>query len=147
MNYAQARHSYQKVAMETVSPGQRTMMLFDGTVRFLEKALEGFERDDPLEFNQTIHNNIQRAQAIIRELNGVLDMEAGGSFSEKMRQLYFYLDRRLHESNVHKQKAGVKEVLGMITTLRNAWAEMLRQQESGIAPAGELAVPANRGLS
>jgi flagellar protein FliS len=147
MNYAQARRSYQKIAMETVSPGQRTLMLFDGAVRFLEKALAGFEHKDPLEFNQTINNNIQRAQAIIRELNGVLDMRAGGEFSDKMRQLYFYLDRRLQESNIRKQKAGVKEVLGMMTTLRDAWAEMLRQQETGTTPADGPAVPAVGGLS
>ena len=148
MNYAQAlRHSYQKIATETVSPGQRILMLFDGSVRFLEKALAGFERDDPLEFNQTINNNIQRAQAIIRELNGVLDMRAGGSFSDNMRQIYVYLDRRLQESNIRKQKAGVQEVLGLLTTLRDGWAEMLRQQELAVASADELAEPSVGGSS
>jgi flagellin-specific chaperone FliS len=52
MNYADARRSYQKIATETVSPGQRISMLFDGTVRFLEKALAGFDRDDPLELTR-----------------------------------------------------------------------------------------------
>jgi flagellar protein FliS len=64
-----------------------------------------------------------------------------------MRQLYFYLDRRLQESNIRKQKAGVQEVLGLVTTLRDAWAEMLRQQEMGAAPADELAVPTVGGPS
>ena len=145
MNYAQARRSYQKIAAETVSPGQRILMLFDGTISFLEKALGGFDRDDPLEFNQTINNNIQRAQAIIYELDGVLDMRAGGSFSENMRELYVYLDRRLQESNVRKQKAGVQEVLGLVTTLRDAWAEMLRQQEVTAAATDEVAAPALGG--
>ncbi len=147
MNYAHARRSYQKIATETVSSGQRISMLFDGTVSFLEKALAGFERDDPLEFNQTINNNIQRAQAIIRELNAVLDMQAGGSFSERMRHLYFYLDRRLQESNIRKQKAGIQEVIGLVTTLRDAWSEMLRQQELGVAPTDELAASGVSGLS
>jgi len=147
MNYAQARRSYQKIAMETVSPGQRTLMLFDGAVRFLEKALTGFKLDDPLEFNQSINNNIQRAQAIIRELNGVLDMRAGGDFSDNMRQLYIYMDRRLQESNIRKHKAGVQEVLGLVITLRDGWAEMLRQQELTVASAGDLETPAVTRLS
>ena len=147
MNYAQARRSYQKIATETVSPGQRILLLFDGAVSFLEKALGGFERNDPLEFNQTINNNIQRTQAIIRELDDVLDMQAGGSFSENMRKLYVYLDDRLQESNIRKRKAGVQEVLGLVTTLRDAWAEMLRQQELGVASTDELAVPTNGGPS
>ena len=147
MNYAQARRSYQKIAAETVSPGQRILMLFDGSIRFLEKALVGFQQDDPLEFNQTINNNIQRAQDIIRELDTVLDMQAGGSFSDNLRQLYVYLDRRLQESNVRKQKAGVQEVIGLLTTLRDGWAEMLRQQESAAASTDELAAPAAGGPS
>ena len=147
MNYAQVRRSYQKIAAETVSPGHLTLMLFDGTVRFLEKALAGFELDDPLEFNQTINNNIQRAQAIIRELNSVLDMRAGGDFSDNMRRLYIYLDRRLQESNIRKRKAGVQEVLGLVTTLRDGWAEMLRQQELDVASAGDLGTPTIARLS
>jgi len=147
MNYAQARRSYQKIAAETVNPGQRILMLFNGSIRFLEKALVGFQQDDPLEFNQTINNNIQRAQDIIRELDAVLDMRAGGSFSDNMRQLYVYLDLRLQESNVRKHKAGVQEVLGLLTTLRDGWAEMLRQQELAVASADELAASALGGPS
>jgi len=145
MNYAQVRRSYQKIAAETVNPGQLTLMLFDGTVRFLEKALTGFELHDPLEFNQTINNNIQRAQAIIRELNSVLDMRAGGEFSDNMRQLYTYLDRRLQESNIRKRKTGVQEALRLVTTLRDGWAEMLRQQELAVASGDDLGAPAVLG--
>jgi flagellar secretion chaperone FliS len=74
-------------------------------------------------------------------------MRAGGSFSENMRQLYGYLDRRLQESNLRKQKAGVQEVLGLMTTLRDAWAEMLRQQEAAVASADESGVSAVGGSS
>jgi flagellar secretion chaperone FliS len=102
-------------------------MLYDGAIGFLERALAGFQQGDPLEFNQTIHNNLLRAQAIIQELNLILNLEAGGELSATLRRLYQYFDERLQESNITKQDRGVKEVIQRLTVLRDAWAEMLRQ--------------------
>ncbi|HTA29487.1 MAG TPA: flagellar export chaperone FliS, partial [Candidatus Cybelea sp.] len=61
--------SYRKVATQTATPGQLVLMLYDGALSFLEKALTGFDYTDPRLFNQTINNNILRAQAIIHEMN------------------------------------------------------------------------------
>ena len=103
------------------------MMLFEGALRALEKALPGFSCSDPGEANMTIHNNLQRAQEIIRELNGALNMEEGGEFASTMRRLYEYFERRIWESNVRKKRDGVEEVIGHLTVLRDAWATMLSQ--------------------
>jgi len=129
MNYANRLQAYRQIATQTATPGQLVLMLYDGAIGFLERALAGFQREDPLEFNQTIHNNVVRAQAVIRELNLTLNMEAGGELSVTLRQLYQYFDERLEESNITKQDSGVKEVIQRLTVLRDAWAEMLRQQD------------------
>jgi len=92
--------SYRQVATQTAAPGQLVLMLFDGAILFLERALVGFSSDDPLEHNMTVNNNILRAQAIVNELNLSLDMPRGGEFSRNMRRLYDYMDRRLHESKL-----------------------------------------------
>jgi flagellar protein FliS len=106
-------------------------MLYDGAIRFLNAAAAGFELEDPLEFNQTISNNIIRAQDIINELNLSLNMEVGGEFSETLRGLYSYFDRRLQESNMQKDQTGLKEVLQRLAVLRDAWAEMLAKSGGG----------------
>lgn len=111
-------------------------MLYEGAIRFLERALAGYQLEDPVECNETISNNIIRAQAILHELNMSLNMEAGGEFSQTMRRLYNYLDHRLMESNLRKEPAGVKEVLERLNTLRDAWAMMLSGQMPS-AMAGE----------
>ena len=121
--------------METSSPGQLVLMLFDGVLRFLDKSLQGFSHDDPLEFNRAINNNILRAQAIIHELNGSLNMEQGGQFADTMRALYNYFDRRLQESNLQKNPTGIREVISRVTVLRDAWSEMLRQNHAPQAQA------------
>lgn len=126
---------YRRVATETASPEQLVLMLFDGVIRFLEQARSGFRLDDPLEFNSTIHNNVTRAQAILRELDGSLDMARGGKFAETMRALYDYMDRRLHDSNLSKTEEGIVEVAGRCTVLRDAWAQAL----CGEAKPGETA--------
>jgi flagellar secretion chaperone FliS len=120
--------SYRKVATQTASPGQLVLMLYDGAIRFSEQALAGFEhRGDPLAFNQTINNNIHRAQAIIMELNAVLNMARGGEVAFNLRRLYLYMDRRLREANIRKQREPIQEVIMRLRVVRDSWAEMLQQ--------------------
>jgi flagellar protein FliS len=115
-------------------------MLFDGAIRFLEQARVGFSEDDPALSNQTIHNNLLRAQAIITELNLSLNIHQGGELALTLRRLYDYFDRRLTESNMRKTEDGIVEVSKRMTVLRDAWAEMLTQNNPGsAAPTGELA--------
>lgn len=120
--------SYRKVATQTASPGQLVLMLYDGAIRFSEQALAGFEhRGDPLAFNQTINNNIHRAQAVIMELNAVLNMARGGEVAFNLRRLYLYMDRRLREANIRKQREPIQEVIMRLRVVRDSWAEMLQQ--------------------
>lgn len=118
--------SYRSVATQTASPGQLVLMLFDGAIRFLECALHGFGSEDIVEAYQAINNNVLRAQSIIHELNLSLNMEQGGECAQTLRRLYDYFDRRLQESNLQKVPAGIEEVIRRLTTLRDAWSQMLQ---------------------
>ncbi len=122
-----AWQSYRQVATQTASPGQVVLMLYNGVLRFLEQARQGFGLDDPKEFNEAINNNIQRAQAIINEMNLSLNLAEGGEFAQRMRGLYDYFDRRLGDANMSKTEPGIIEVIKHVTVIRDAWAEMLNQ--------------------
>jgi flagellar protein FliS len=128
MNYHRPWNSYRQTSTQTASPGQLVLMLYDGALRFLEKALKGFEHDDPLEFNQTISNNLLRAQNILSELNSTLNMEQGGQLAQTLRGLYGYMDDRLTESNLRKTPDGIHDAIHRLTVLRDAWREMLGRQ-------------------
>jgi flagellar protein FliS len=130
--------SYSKVATQTATPEQLVLMLYDGTVRFLERALAGFQLEDLIEHHQAINNNILRAQAIIQELDSTLNMEKGGEISANFRRLYDYMNRRLHEANVKKDKAPVEEILMRVRVLRDSWAEMMQKRPAGNADASPL---------
>jgi flagellar protein FliS len=139
MNAATSWKSYRQIATQTAPPGQLVLMLFDGALHSLERALTGFDCHDPREKNQTIHNNLQRAVNIIRQLNNSLNLEAGGRLAETLRNLYHYFDRRIVESNFGKQREGVDEVIVHLKKLRDAWAAMLagNGEASPLPPGSE----------
>jgi flagellar secretion chaperone FliS len=122
--------SYRQITTLTAPPGQIVLMLYEGALRSLERSLAGFTYNDPAEANMTIHNNLQRAQEIIHELNRALNLDQGGEFASTMCRLYNYFDRRIQESNVRKEPSGVKEVILHLTVLRDAWAKMLQNQSA-----------------
>jgi flagellar protein FliS len=124
--------SYKTISLETAPPGQLVLMLFDGAIQFLERAMLGFDIEDPLEMNETVHNNITRAQDIINELNSTLNMDQGGEIAVVLRDLYVYMENKLFESNIRKEIEGVQEVIDRLSTLQEGWSEML-EQETAVA--------------
>jgi flagellar protein FliS len=58
-----------------------------------------------------------------------LNLEAGGEFAQTMHRLYDYHNRRLMEANIRKTVEPVIEVERLVRELRDAWAQMLSQQE------------------
>jgi flagellar protein FliS len=108
-------------------------MLYDGALRFLDRALAGFRCHDPAELNMTVHNNTQRARDILRELDCALNLEKGGELAETLHRLYEYFDARIYTSNLRKQHNGIEEVVAHLSVLRDAWAAMLRGESPQIA--------------
>ena len=139
MSYQRPWNSYRQISAHTASPGQLVLMLYDGALRFLEKSLIGFDLDDPIEFNQTINNNLLRAQSIISELSGTLNLEQGGQLAHTLRRLYSYMDERLMESNLRQTPEGIHDTIRRLTILRDAWQEMLQRRAAEADRSPELA--------
>ncbi|MDC0050216.1 flagellar export chaperone FliS [Verrucomicrobia bacterium] len=127
MNSASKLNAYRVAAVNTSSAENLVVMLYDGAIRFLGIAIKAFDREDPLDFNFTVHENITRTQAIIRELNRSLDPEKAGELGDHLVSLYDYFDSRLQEANVQKNKKIIEEIRTRLTELRDAWNESLNQ--------------------
>ena len=117
-------------------------MLYEGTLRSLNRALPGFDYDDPATAISTIHNNVEHAREIIRELDRTLNMELGGECAITLRRLYRYFERRLTEGNIRSRREAIEEVIRHVTVLRDAWAEMLSMPAGGVADPAITAMPA-----
>ncbi|MEC0304532.1 flagellar export chaperone FliS, partial [Terribacillus saccharophilus] len=56
--------AYQQNSVQTASPGELTLMLYNGCIKFIKFAQQAIEKKD-IESKNT---NIQKAQNIVREL-------------------------------------------------------------------------------
>jgi flagellar protein FliS len=64
---------------------------------------------------------ISKACDAIGELEGSLDMKAGGDLSLRLSGLYRYCLVRLLDANLHQTDEPLAEVLGLMVTLSEAW--------------------------
>lgn len=115
MNNATA--TYLKDRIESASPAQRVVMLYDGAIRFGDKAAACMREKDYE--NATIYNI--RAQNVIMELQGSLNMREGGDLSARLHGLYSYFLRRLMSANSSRSAETIDSVLGSLRDLRESW--------------------------
>ena len=121
-----AQNAYKQNSVTTASPGELTLMLYNGCLKFLAKAKVAIEQKNIQEKN----HNIQRAQAIIAELMSTLNMDI--PISKEFLPLYDYMNRRLIEANIKNDIAIIEEVEGLTTEFRDTWKEVIkitRQQQ------------------
>ena len=128
--------AYRTSSVLTASPGQLVLMMYDGALKALAQAREGFARpEEDFRRIEVIHSQLVKAQNILAELQGTLNLEAGGDFAATLQRLYEYYIRRLVEANLRKQVEPVVEVERLLGELRGAWAEMLRNQDPAQTPS------------
>lgn len=70
------------------------------------------------------HRVIARAQAIIVELSETLDMNF--DVSKGLSSLYIYIEEKLVDANIKKDKAFLDEVLPICEETRDTWKEAMK---------------------
>ncbi len=99
----------------------------------MSRAEHGFGMDSLARRNEEIHNNIVKAQSILRELQASLDLEIQGEFPRQMYALYDFMIAQLLAANVRKEVEPLRVIYPMLTDLREAWDEMLRKQQKQVS--------------
>lgn len=127
MQLSQFAKSYKSVAVNTSTPGQLTLMLFDGALRFMGMAILGFNEPNFVRRNETIHNNLIKTQNILLELQMSLNMRVEGEFPSLMYALYDFMLNQIREANLKKDVKPIKDVEKLIGEIRTAWAQMLEK--------------------
>lgn len=120
--------AYQQNSVTQSTPGELTLMLYNGCLKFLKQAKKGIEVKD-IEMKNT---NIQKAQNILRELMITLDMSV--PVSKSMLALYEYMINRLMEANIQNDSTLIDEVAGYTTEFRDTWKQVIqinRQKQYG----------------
>ncbi|MGG3912662.1 flagellar export chaperone FliS [Rossellomorea vietnamensis] len=112
--------AYQNNSVNTASPGELTLMLYNGSLKFIHIAKKAIEEKN-IELKNT---NIQKTQAIVNELMVTLNTDL--EVSQNLMSLYDYINRRLTEANIQNDAAILEEVEGFITDFRDTWKEVIQ---------------------
>jgi len=119
---------YQQQSVQTASPSQLVIMLYDGAIRFLKLGIAGIEEKDYAKAN----TNLQKVQNIVCELMASLDHQY--PIAKDLEAIYHYLLRLLIQANIHKEVKPAQEVLNHLSELRDAWVQAAKNvQQSGVA--------------
>lgn len=124
-----AAEAYKRQQVLTATPEALTLMLYNGCLRFMKEGREAIEKK---EFEQA-NTSLQKAQNIIAEFRVTLNMDY--EISHQLMPLYNYVYDRLVEGNVKADVNMITEAQGIITELRDAWAQAMKKarQEKGAA--------------
>ncbi|QQK78449.1 flagellar export chaperone FliS [Salicibibacter cibarius] len=116
----QTRAVYQQNAFQTASPGELTLMLYNGCLKFIRLSANAMEKKD----YEAKNFNITKAQKIIRELMVTLRVE--NETTQQMLQLYDFAFDALVRANINNDANALEEAASIITEFRDTWKEVIK---------------------
>ncbi|MCR5145505.1 MAG: flagellar export chaperone FliS [Lachnospiraceae bacterium] len=121
--------AYAKNKILTASPAELTLMLYEGAIKFTNVGIVAIEKKDMVKANI----NIQKAERIIAELRGTLDMKY--EVAKDFDNVYEYIGWCLLQGNVKKDIEKLEEALKHMRTMRDTWKEVmdLNKQQGNVS--------------
>lgn len=121
--------AYENNSVTTAAPGELTLMLYNGCLKFIKQAKRAMEENNFEDKNM----NIQKAQNIISELMVTLNTDI--PIAKQMMRMYDYMNRRLIEANIKNNAEVLDEVESYVVEFRDTWKEVVfinrKAQHSG----------------
>lgn len=112
--------TYQNNSVTTSTPGELTLMLYNGCLKFIQQAKNGLESGNIEEKNKSII----KAQAIISEL--MLTLDTSYPVAENMLVLYEFANSRLVDGNIKNDAALFDEASEIIMEFRDTWKQVIQ---------------------
>ena len=126
-----AYQAYQQNSIQTATPGELTLMLYDGCIKFIKLAKRDIENNN-IEGKNT---NIQKAQNIIQEL--MLTLNQDMEISKQLMPLYDYLHHQLLQANINNDIEILDEVEGFVDEFRGTWREVIKLNRGQTKVSGQ----------
>ena len=112
---------YRRTEVQSSSPMELVVMLYDGAIKFTLEAREAIARNDV----RARTTAVSRALAIIAELQNTLNMKEGGDIARELDRLYPYMSTRLLDVTAKADDKAAEEVLKLLRMLREAWSQIV----------------------
>ncbi|EGQ27206.1 flagellar protein FliS [Sporosarcina newyorkensis 2681] len=116
--------AYQNNSVTTSTPGELTLMLYNGCLKFIQQGKMALEEGKLEEKNVAI----QKAQAIVTEL--MLTLDTSYPVAENMLVLYEFVNSRLIDGNIKNDPALFDEASGIIKEFRDTWKQVIQVNRS-----------------
>ncbi len=126
-------NNYLENQINSATPEQLLIMLYDGAIRFTNQAVQAIN-DNNIEGRNYY---INKACAIISELNATLDHDIGGKIASDLNLLYDYLLRELHKANSSNNADKLSPVLRILSDLRDTWQKAIELNKKPIVPKNQ----------
>lgn len=114
----QMTNKYFETSVQTTDKSQIVVMLYNGAIKFLKRAVIAIENNDFPAKGQSINKAID----IINELNFSLDMETGGEIADNLRSLYNFFVRELTSANIKCDIEKINSVINCLQDLNKGWS-------------------------
>ena len=118
--------TYRQHAVQGASPVSLVVMLYDGAIVALQRARRAMEACD-IE-RKCAHVN--RALAIICQLEGSLDFEKGGEVAQTLKKFYVHARCRVLQANIQNSREMLASLVEQFSALREAWVQVEHPRSS-----------------
>jgi len=112
--------TYQNNTVNTSTPGELTLMLYNGCLKFIVQAKRAMAENNIEEKNKSV----QKAQAIISEL--MLTLDKSYPVAANMLILYEFVNSRLVDGNIKNDSAMFDEASSIIAEFRDTWKQVIQ---------------------
>ncbi len=123
-------NQYLQNTVNSASPEQLMLMLYDGAIRFLGLGIQAIESNT---IDKRAHA-INKASAIISEFAATLDHSQDANLAADLDALYAYMLNRLQDGNLENDSAPLEEVKKLLSGLRVTWAEAIKINKQDLEP-------------
>ena len=112
-------HTYRQFSVQGATPLGLVVMLYDGAIAALQRAVTAIEDHD---IQKKCHH-LNRALAIIVQLEGTLNMELGGEVAQTLKAFYGYARAQAMKANIENSSEILRSLIEKFSTVREAWYE------------------------
>ncbi len=130
-------NAYRQFSVQTATPLGLVVMLYDGALAALKRAIDAIEAHDVPK--KCTHLN--RAQAIILQLEGTLNFEVGGEVAQTLKSLYVYARAQMLKASIENSPEILHSLMEKLTTVREAWYEADHRPADSPTPAPSEELP------
>ena len=110
---------YKNTSIQTASPAELTLMLYEGAIKFANRAIIAMEKNDI----QGANINLIKTQRIIGELRAVLDHKY--PVAKDFENVYNLIYDLLVQANIKKDIDMAERALGYIREMRDTWKQVM----------------------